>query len=109
MDDQEQAHTPSWTLADFDSAEVANGVLTVSGGTSRSGERSLGVRLVADKMYLVQPEYWEFQVQWDSADAIFMSVRPFRVSMALEGRVGTKGIVVVGRGKSVRIDLAKGS
>lgn len=104
-------HTPDWVLVDFDTAVVAAGptagshVLTVTGETGSDGELSLGVRLVAAKKYLTQPEYAEIEVRWDRADAIFQVITPYTATAPLDGIRGSKGVEVVGESKSQKIDV----
>lgn len=104
-------HVPRWVPVKFETATVSpratpgSYVLTVSGNTPRTGERSLGARLVADKMYFDTPDYWEISVEWDNADAIFMSIQPYHVSIPLDGKIGTKGIEVIGQNQSQKINV----
>jgi hypothetical protein len=104
-------HVPRWVPVEFETATVSRGstpgsyVLTVSGNLPSMGEQSLGARLVADKMYLDTPDYWEISVEWDNADAIFMSIQPYHVSVPLDGRIGTKGIEVIGPNQSQKINV----
>lgn len=104
-------HVPDWVPVRFETATVTPGQtagshkLTVSGETPSSGERSLGVRLAAHEKYFVQPEYWAIAVEWDRADAIFQSAMPYQQSIALDHIRGTKGIEVLGKGMSKKIDI----
>lgn len=103
-------HKPNWALADFETivvvvdTTVKSYLLTVTGVTPRSGELSLGVRLIAIE-YVRQPEYAEIRVEWDEADAILQTVTPYKVSDSIGSIRGSKGIELVGRGKSVKVDL----
>jgi hypothetical protein len=104
-------HVPQWVPAKFETATVSAGstagtyVLTVSGNTPSSGERSLGARLIADKMYFDTPDYWEISVQWDKAGAIFMAEQPYHVSIPLDGKIGTMGTEVIGLNQSQKINV----
>jgi hypothetical protein len=106
-----EPHVPRWVPVKFETAIVSPGstagsyVLTVSGNTPSSGERSLGARLIADKMYLDTPDYWEISAQWDKSGAIFMSEQPYHVSIPLDGKIGTKGIEVIGLNQSQKINV----
>jgi hypothetical protein len=104
-------HIPEWVPVRFDTATVQQGsttgsyILKVFGETPSCGERSLGVRFVAHKKYLVQPEYWEISVEWDRSEAILQSTMPYEIPSALDGILGSKGIEVFGRGRSEKIDV----
>jgi hypothetical protein len=103
-------HTPRWEPADFDTAvvehdpESGSHVLTVAGVAPSGGELSLGARLVP---VLSSPdaEYTRIEVELDKEDAIFLSETPYRVSLLLDGVRGSKGVEVVGRDRSVKIDV----
>jgi hypothetical protein len=103
-------HVPEWGPVAFESATVEHDesrhspILRVSGVTPSSGPDSLGVEL-HPVTYIVQPEYWVIAVDFDSADALFQSITPYTVSHSIKGFVGTRGIEVVGQGKSIRIDV----
>ena len=103
-------HVPKWTLALLEAAQVeANPeigyILNVSGAKLRDGECCEEPRLHPRDEYLIQPEYCEIMVEWDAADAILESEVPFKLSIGLAEFLGTKGVEVVGRNKSVRIDV----
>ena len=104
-------HVPDWVPVRFESATVSQGPtagsykLIVTGETPSSGERSLGVRLAAHQKYLVQPQYWAIAVEWDRAGAIFQSAMPYQQAISLDHIRGTKGIEVVGKGMSKKIDV----
>jgi hypothetical protein len=104
-------HVPRWVPVKFETATVSPSstagsyVLAVSGNTPSSGERSLGARLVADRTYIDTPDYWEVLVEWDTAGAILMAMQPYHVSIQLDGKIGTKGIEVIGQNQSQKIDV----
>ena len=104
-------HTPRWVPADFDTAlleaDPASGsyVLKVAGILHQTGELCLKPRLIAAKKYLVQPEYAEIKVEFDAADAIFPEEESYKASLSLTGICGSKGVEVVGRSKSMKVDL----
>jgi hypothetical protein len=106
-------HTPNWITVDFDTAVVRPGatsesyVLTVTGTLRRTGEASLGVKLVANIKYPTEPEYWEITVLWDEADAILIDVEPYKICVPLDGIRGSKGVEVIGKSKSLKINVPK--
>ena len=79
-------------------------MLTVTGETSSCSQLGCPVKLVP-VTYVAQPEYWRIEVLWDCADAIFKSICPFEVSIALDGIAGSKGVEVVGRTRSEKLDI----
>ena len=105
-----EEHVPRWEPAEFDTAVVerdpksGSPVLTVAGVAPSGGERSLGARLLPDPDSSAD-EYARIKVELDKEDAIFLSEMPFRVSIPLDGIHGSKGVEVVGYGKSVKIDV----
>lgn len=111
MGERRPEHTPRWEAADFDTAVVErdaeSGVptLTVTGTAPSGGELSLGARLlpVSSK---TEAEYARVEVQLDREDAIFQAETPFRVSLPVDGIRGSKGVEVVGRTGSVKLDVA---
>jgi hypothetical protein len=109
--DSSKPRVPNWVPVHFETATVTPGQtagsyeLTVTGETPSSAERKLDVRLAAHEKYLVQPEYWAIAVEWDRAGAIFQSAMPYQRSISLDHIRGTKGIEVIGRGMSKKIDV----
>jgi hypothetical protein len=110
MENSDPGHVPKWDPVDFDSATVRPApypdmhVLTVSGNAPSGGQSTLGAKLER-AMYVVQPEYWQIWVYYDSQDAIFQTLAPYNVSLPIGGSKGTKGIEVIGATKSVKIDI----
>jgi len=104
-------HVPEWALAILESAQVEQDpakegyILNVSGHAPRDGQCCERPRLHPREEYLVQPEYWETMVEWDKAGALFQSIVPFNLSMPLTGFVGTKGVEVIGKNKSFKIEV----
>ena len=103
-------HKPNWALADFETIVVVVDTTVkftfsqLPASLQNCGELSLGVRLIAIE-YVRQPEYAEIRVEWDEADAILQTVTPYKVSDSIGSIRGSKGIELVGRGKSVKVDL----
>ena len=79
-------------------------VLTVSGDKPRDAPRGAAVKL-EPLAYQAQPEYWKIEVLWDPAEANVPLVKPFTVSLPLDGIRGTKGIEVVGQTKKQKISI----
>lgn len=93
-------------LIDFDEAWVE----------LRAGRRELVVRGYAPTpchdvslqavTYIVQPDYWVIQVIAEpSAEVCAQVLTPYEVRLVLDGNTGTRGIEVVGRDTSERIDI----
>jgi len=56
--------------------------------------------------YIRQPEYWGIQVIGKLPDGPVTAVTgPYQVVLVLTGKMGTKGIEVMGREKSKKISL----
>jgi hypothetical protein len=76
--------------------------LTVSGAANAGGT----VKLVAHT-YIRQPEYWGIEVQRcaDPNRAYPAVMRPYTVTLDVQGSMGTRGIEVIGSNQSQRFDL----
>lgn len=103
-------HKPEWVPVDFESATIQTNpskskVLIVKGQTPSSSSEGSPVKLQPVK-YVVRPEYWRIDVLWDRADAIFQSLNSYEAPpLDLTGVTGTKGIEVVGKDRSEKIDV----
>ncbi|MBL8880506.1 MAG: hypothetical protein JNG88_15445 [Phycisphaerales bacterium] len=94
-------------LIDFDEA-----VIELSAG----GERELVVRgyvptpchsvSLQPVTYIMQPDYWNIQVLADAGtDPCAQLLTPYEARLVLDHSVGTRGIEVIGRNKSRRMDV----
>jgi hypothetical protein len=110
MSESAAAHQPTWVPLDFRKAVVVPGqtpgslVLTVSGDKPRDALHGATVKL-EPKRYESQPEYWKIEVLWDTSNATVPFVKPFTVSIPLDGITGTKGVEVVGQSRSQKISI----
>jgi hypothetical protein len=96
---------------DFDEAQVIalrsfppQFILRVSGTKPYA---TMDVELVPF-VYVRQPDYWEIEVVGSLRTPGVPVAAPYAVSLPLAGRLGTRGIEVVGANRSQRIDVPAG-
>ena len=99
----------SLRLISFDHAEVRpvgivppGELLLIVSGTKPF--RNMRVAL-QPLQYIQEPEYWGIEVVGFVGDLILSSEAPYRISMFVEGVLGTRGIEVIGATGSRTIDL----
>lgn len=108
--DELQSSSISKLIA-FDQADVVPGIvndtffLCVSG---QVGCFNMEVRLIP-RIYVRCPEYWEIEVTGTLNGGICLeAIKPYSVAVPLAGITGSKGIEVIGHGKTERFEVTGG-